>query len=66
MMKNMVGNRISHIKFLHTSYFSCARFIKSEINFQLKVEIKNIWFYHSNPYIHSTTILCDNTQCMYT
>ena len=42
--------------------------IKSEINFKLKVKVNKILAYilfsvgidHSNPYIHSTTVLCDN------
>ena len=40
--------------------------IKSEINFKLKVKMNKMLIYgfsmgidHSNPYIHSTTVLCD-------
>ena len=53
--------RISYIPIF--GYFLHLDIIKSEINFKLKVKMKNILFSmgidHSNPYIHSTTVLCD-------
>ena len=42
--------------------------IRSEINFTLRVKMNNIVLMgidHNNPYIHSTTVLCDMI-CWYT
>ena len=59
-----------HNQILYTGYFLHILHldtIKSEINFKLKVKMNEILMYgfqldidHSNPYIHSTTVLCDN------
>ena len=53
-------------QFLYSSCLLCALYTDIIINFKSKVKIKNIpyiWFSmgidHSNPYIHSTTVLCD-------
>ena len=60
---------LQHNQFLYTGYFSPILhlgIIKSKINFKLKVKMNKIliiWFSmgidHSNPYIHSTTVLRD-------
>ena len=74
-MKNMGKNVKSTFLILHIRYITDQPIfvswhldiIKSEINFKLKVKMKNIhiyiWFSMGiNPYIHSTTVLCDNVE----
>ena len=68
MWKSDVYFTSHYYQFLYTGCFSHVLYpdiIKSEINLKLKVKMNNILIYgsmgidHSNPYIHSTTVLCD-------
>ena len=60
-MHSSVTNTVKYVNTIHLDI------IKSEINFKLKVKMNKmliiLWFSmgidHSNPYIHSTTVLCD-------
>ena len=58
----ILATHVLHNRFLYTDYFSQILhldIIKSEINLKLR----RIWFSmgvdYNNPYIHSTSVLCD-------